>query len=270
MSIKVKNVVKVMNFHALLRVDAAKRHADQYQVLEREVESMMDNIANNRNFILDKKALRPNPKAPELVIYIGSDFGFCGNYNSQVNDLLAQASPDTDAIIIGKKLHHTNANVLMRVEKDELDANPHMLENIVAESIREMKHRKVSIVYNRYENASSIHLDTKTVFPVEVDDSAGKEHPYDYDDDFVVEGNINDLMRDLTMLYINYEIRLCMVNANASENVLRQSTTSESLKKIDEREEEELKWERKQRRAQEFKKVIESFVTLKSEEGRPR
>ena len=47
----VKNVVKVMNFHALIRVDAAKRKARRYQLMEKEVMSMLDQIMNNRNLI---------------------------------------------------------------------------------------------------------------------------------------------------------------------------------------------------------------------------
>ena len=81
----VKNVVKVMNFHALIRVDAAKRKARRYQLMEKEVMSMLDQIMNNRNLILDKSILKPNPDKPKLTIYLGSDFGFCGNYNSLVN-----------------------------------------------------------------------------------------------------------------------------------------------------------------------------------------
>ena len=78
----VKNVVKVMNFHSLIRVDAAKRKAKSYQVMEKEVMFMLDQIMNNRNLLLDKSILKPNPNKPKLTIYLGSDMGFCCNYNS--------------------------------------------------------------------------------------------------------------------------------------------------------------------------------------------
>ena len=48
----IKNVVKVMNFHSLLRVDKAKRKADNYKVLEEEILSFMNKVLNNKNLNL--------------------------------------------------------------------------------------------------------------------------------------------------------------------------------------------------------------------------
>ncbi|MEI3181430.1 MAG: hypothetical protein V8S93_12970 [Lachnospiraceae bacterium] len=86
----IRNVVKVMNFHALIRVDNARRQADKYKMMEEQLMYMMDNITNNRNLILDKKIFEVPKKAPEINIYIGSDLGFCSNYNSQMNEKLSQ------------------------------------------------------------------------------------------------------------------------------------------------------------------------------------
>lgn len=62
--------------------------------MEEQLYRMMDVIMNNRNLILDKKVMEPNPNAPEIQIYIGSDFGFCSNYNSQMNERLNRAGAD--------------------------------------------------------------------------------------------------------------------------------------------------------------------------------
>ena len=78
----VKSVVKVMNFHALLRVDSSRRQAEKYRMMEQELSSMIAIIMNNRNFLLDKKILLPPPSKPEMNLYIGSDLGFCGFINS--------------------------------------------------------------------------------------------------------------------------------------------------------------------------------------------
>ena len=53
-----KNVVKVMNFHSLLRVDRSRKAARKYSQMEEMVLEMLDNILNNRNVILDVKALQ--------------------------------------------------------------------------------------------------------------------------------------------------------------------------------------------------------------------
>ena len=131
---RIKNVVKVMNFHALIRVDAAKRKAKKYQVMEREVLSMLDQIMNNRNLILDKSILKPNPDKPKLTIYLGSDFGFCSNYNSQVNAEIEQ-DKDGDKILIGKKLLHHADHVLLRMKQDEMEEKMDEIEKILSKSI---------------------------------------------------------------------------------------------------------------------------------------
>ena len=80
-----KSVVKVMNFHSLLRVDHSRKIAKKFAELEAETTEMIDNIVNNRNIILDITVLRVKKENPILNIYIGSDLGFCSNLNSLVN-----------------------------------------------------------------------------------------------------------------------------------------------------------------------------------------
>src|SRR5699024_5379187 len=69
----VKAVVKVMNFHALLRVEASRKQAERYQAMESELENMMRIVMNNRNLRLDKRIALPDPALPALRIYLGSD-----------------------------------------------------------------------------------------------------------------------------------------------------------------------------------------------------
>ena len=56
---KVKSIVKIMNFHSLLRVNSARRKAEELDMYEKELFGMIDSILNNKNFILDKKSLVP-------------------------------------------------------------------------------------------------------------------------------------------------------------------------------------------------------------------
>ena len=51
-----------------------------------------------------------------------------------------------------------------------------------------------------------------------------------------------------------------MVSGRAAENVLRQNTTTESLKKIDEIEEEKVRADRREKNNKEFEKIIDNYV----------
>lgn len=256
----IKNVVKVMNFHALLRVDSAKRNAEKYFLLEEELSKMIDTVLNNRNFILDKKTMAPAKDKPVLEIFIGSDFGFCSNYNSQVNTMLrkelAEGREDVQRVLIGKKLRYSGEDALLRMTKADFLADSSALIGILEDSVRHRRHREIHIIYNHYYNASEINIEKKQIFPVQLRST----NPEDYTDDFVVEADVNELLKSLLAYYVVYELKICIVNANAAENVLRQNTTNESLKKIDERDELYTRTVKKEKRAKDFRKIIERFA----------
>lgn len=99
---KIKSVVKVMNFHSLLRVDRAKRNAEKYFLYEEKLTDFADDILNNRNLILDKKIIKLSKSKKPLNIYIGNDLGFCGNFNTNVNTMIKE-DKNSNKIIIRKK-----------------------------------------------------------------------------------------------------------------------------------------------------------------------
>ena len=75
-----------------------------------------------------------------------------------------------------------------------------------------------------------------------------------------MEGDANRILYNLLTSYVNYEVKIAEVNSYASENIYRQNSTSESLKKIEEIEAEQLVQIRKERVAKEFEKVIDNFT----------
>lgn len=254
----VRNVVKVMNFHSLIRVDNARRKAEKYRMMQDQLRRMMASILHNRNLILDKKLLAPNTEAPVWNIYLGSDFGFCSNYNSQVNDCLARDN-GCKKILIGRKLHcRDKENILLSVTCGELSERFGELKALVESGIRERKCSQINIIYNHYENTTTIYFEKLSIYPVETSENAA------YIEDFAVEGaDVGQLFTDLTASYVGYELMLAIVSGRASENVLRQNATTESLKKIDELEEERARAERRERSNKEFQKVIDSYVKMR-------
>ena len=85
-----------------------------------------------------------------------------------------------------------------------------------------------------------------------------------YTEDFTLEGSdIDTMMEELIITYLNYEIKTATVNAFASENILRQNATNESLKRVDEMEQEARWAERKKRNEKASRSVIDSYVKTK-------
>lgn len=247
-----------MNFHALLRVDKSKKEANKYQYMEEQLLRMIDGIINNRNFQLDKRAMKVDKDAPELTIYMGSDFGFCSNFNSGINDQI-RLDKDAYKIVIGKKLYVSDTErLLFRIENEAFRQDMRQVQNTIVAAIKNLEYSKINIVYNHYVNTTDIQLHNKQLFPVETKEKRR------YQEDFVVEGNLNRLLENLIISYVNYEVMLSLVFSSAAENLMRQNATTDSLKRIDEMEEESRKQELRERREKEFNKVIDNFVKVKT------
>ena len=252
---RIKSIVKVMNFHSLIHVDAARRETEKYLRMETEVSKIIDIVVNNRNFVLDKVTLHPNPSLPELNIFIGSDYSFCGGLNALVSNEMIE-DEESDKIIVGKKLRTKSASgVVLSITKDEFDEQYELVEKELEKSIFGLKHSSINVIYNHYYHAGRIALRKKKIFPIPI-----SGEPEGYTEDFVVEGNADALLRSLTATYTSYEVKIASINSFSSENIMRQNATTESLKKIDEMMEEKAKEERKEKKQKAFSKVLDSYV----------
>ncbi len=251
---KVKSVVKIMNFHSLLRVNSARKKAEKLNNYEKELSSMIDSIVNNKNFILDKKSLVPPKNKNSLIIYIGNDYGFCANFNTSINDLLKK-DKDNDKIIIGKKLTNNTNKIIMSMDKDNFFKDSVSINNYILDSLINFKYNSIKVVYNHYYNINKLGLVEKIIFPIEpIKDKKKKK----YNEDFVVEGDINNILINLVSLYIGYEIQIAESSSWAAENVMRQLVTKESLDKIEKIEEEKDIMVRKEKKSKAFKRIIEN------------
>ncbi|MFR2570360.1 MAG: F0F1 ATP synthase subunit gamma [Clostridia bacterium] len=253
---KIKSVVKVMNFYSLLRVDSSKKKAEKYFGYEQAVKEFIDNILNNKNLILDKKMIKMNDKGKELNIYIANDLGFCGSFNSNINELLRK-DKENDKIIIGKKIVQDKKydNVIVSMSKDEYLEKALAINKIMFDSIRDKKYKSINLIYNHYYNVSRIERVKQQILPLE----KTKKNKEEYQDDFAVEGNINSILLNIITLYLGYEVKVAVENSYASENIMRQMITKESLKKIDEMEAEKKLTNRKKRQMKSLKKQLDNI-----------
>lgn len=258
-------IVKVMNFHSLIRVDKARRKAEKYTKLESEVSSMIDVIVNNRNFILDQSVLKMDETKPKLNIYFGSDYGFCGSINSSINKKFVEDST-SDKIVVGKKLREPNQGLLLKMDREQFLSNYKQIKSLIYQSITGRKHSEINVIYHHFHNTSDIKLVTKKIYPIEKQLKATER----YKEDYYVEGDPNQILLNLITSYLDYEIQVAQVNSYASENIIRQNATTDSLIKIDEREEQQQIIGKKKEKEQEFRKIIDSYTKMKKFRGDQR
>lgn len=259
----VKAVVKVMNFHALLRVESSKNLAQKYTAVADELENMMGIITSNKNLRNDKRIKTPNPNLPALKIYIGSDYGFCGSVNSSISSRIAQ-DHSSEKVIVGKKVKKSK-DYRLYMTQEEFAENLQEVKKILQEAVREQKWSEIYICYNHFFNLSKIGQVEKKIYPIEAGNSQSRKGEYT---DFMIEGDVVELLQELIISYLVYQVKIASASAYAAENTMRQSATTESLKKIDEMEENELQQRRKEKNQKEFQKTIDGCVKQKAFKGR--
>ena len=252
---KIKNVVKVMNFQALLRMDKALKEADKYRDVGKEITDILSRIMYNKNLILDKKILIPDQDKPKLNIYIANDYGFCGNFNAAVG---RQIRKDTDCykIIIGKKITYNDDKVLLKMDKDDFFKRFIEIEECIETAVNSMDYSQINVYYNHYYSLTSFEFVKIQLFPVEF------KGEYYEGEDFVTETDINRVLGSLMTFYICYQLRMCESISFAAENVLRSQITSSALDKIKEREEEMRHEEIKLRKEKSILKSVENFKKI--------
>lgn len=253
----IKSVVKVMNFHSLLRVDKSRRKSNKYTAMESMLQEMIENIMYNRNIMIDHKIFRVDPSKPKLNIYIGSDMGFCANINTQVKKVMEQDdNSEDDQILIGRKLLAAKKKTpLLYMTRENFDKDNSKVTEIIENAIRNLDYSAITISYNKYINTSKVAMTTKQIFPLEE-----REEKIEYKEDFVLEDEPNELLVNMVVLFAKYTLEIVAAASAAAENINRQNVTTESLNKIEEREEIQKMEERRELKEKQFAKVLDNYT----------
>lgn len=245
-------VVKVMNFHALLKVDNAKAKADELMNVSTELTRLLQKIIYNKNLVLDKNILKPDPKKPKLSIYIASDLGFCGNFNAVINDQIRKEK-DCYKIIIGKQIRYRDDLTILAIEKKDFYDDFSNMEKIISDAILNLTYSEINVYYNHYYNSTTFDFVKAQVFPVEF------EGKYYEGEDFVVETDIHKMISNMLSFYICYELKMYEKNCFAAENIKRSVITKLSLDRLKEVEEKNKAEEVKKKKEKTISKTVENF-----------
>lgn len=244
-----------MNFHSLLRVDASKRRAESYRNVGEEITKIIKQIVYNKNLVLDKKTIVPDAKMPKLNIYIANDYGFCGNFNSQVSRQIRHDKDDYK-IIIGKKIIYSDEKTILKIDKDNFYTEFSKIEKTINDAVQDLSYSEINLYYNHYNSSTSFEFRKLTLFPIDFDGE------YDTKNDFVIETDITNMLHSLLSFYILYELRMCECISRAAENVIRSQITSQALDKIEEIEQDDENRRRKEKKNNLVLKTVENFKKI--------
>ncbi|MBQ6840936.1 MAG: F0F1 ATP synthase subunit gamma [Bacilli bacterium] len=247
----IKPIVQVMNLFSLVRINAAKSKVDEFGMTSSVLTKIISSIMYNDNIVLDKNSIVPDPTKPILNIYIASDYGFCSTYNQVVSSKIKETKDDYK-IIIGKKITYIDDKVIMKLSKENFYNDLPKIKDYLVNAVNNREFREINIYYNHYYNFSRSDFTCLQVFPVEYNEE------YKENVDFLVETDIKSFINNLIAYYVCYQLEICEIFSWAAENVIRNTMTASSLKKIEELEEIDRIKTIKELRAKSLKKNIEN------------
>ena len=252
---KIKNVVKVMNFHALLNVDKSRKKAEKYKNVGVEITRILSRIVYNKNLVLDKKVLTPDRDKPKLNIYIANDYGYCGDFNSSVRRAIMK-NIDNYKIIIGSKIVYKDNKTVLKLEKDLFNQEFTQIRHYIEKSLLDMSYREINIYYNHYYTSTTFEFKKVNVFPLEF------KGEYYSGVDYTAETNLQNMLKSLVAFYICYQLKMCECISEAAENLNRNQITSMALDKIEEKEEEKRNQYLRKRNEEACFKNVENYKKI--------
>ena len=252
---KIKNVVKVMNFQSLLRMNKALEEADKYHDVGKEITEILGRIMYNKNLVLDKEVLVPNKTAPILDIYIANDYGFCGDFNASVRRAINK-NKDNYKIIIGKKIPYNDDKTVMKIEKDNFNLEFKKIENHIDKSLIDNKYSEINVYYTEYTSSTNFSFKKVNLFPMEFDGE------YYEGNDFVAETDLQKMLKSLVSFYIGYQLKMCECISEAAENMERNQITRMALDKIEEIEIDQRNAELRKKTEIAVKKNVENYKKM--------
>lgn len=251
----IKNVVKVMNFHSLLRVDKARKKAEKYLSVGEEITKILTEILYNKNLVLDKQILMPDKTKPILDIYIANDYGYCGDFNSSVRRAIMK-NIDNYKIIIGSKIVYKDNKTVLKLEKDLFNQEFTQIRHYIEKSLLDMSYREINIYYNHYYTSTTFEFKKVNVFPLEF------KGEYYSGVDYTAETNLQNMLKSLVAFYICYQLKMCECISEAAENLNRNQITSMALDKIEEKEEEKRNQYLRKRNEEACFKNVENYKKI--------
>ena len=251
----IKNVVKVMNFHSLLRVDKARKKAEKYLSVGEEITKILTEILYNKNLVLDKQILMPDKTKPILDIYIANDYGYCGDFNSSIRRAIMK-NVDNYKIIIGSKIVYKDNKTVLKLEKDLFNQEFTQIRHYIDKSLLDMSYREINIYYNHYYTSTTFEFKKVNVFPLEF------KGEYYSGVDYTAETNLQNMLKSLVAFYICYQLKMCECISEAAENLNRNQITSMALDKIEEKEEEKRNQYLRKRNEEACFKNVENYKKI--------
>jgi F-type H+-transporting ATPase subunit gamma len=177
----------------------------------------------------------------ELVLVISTDKGLCGPLNTNLAKIVrAETSPDAHFVTVGRKLRVMCEKLGKKVIADFTVKDPvpfsqtRPIAKFITQQFLEGNYDKVSIAFTSFVNTLRQEPEVVTLLPIQghrkgeeqAYETVGggfsvEEHIKDAFRDYTFEPDVNQVLKAILPLYVNYEVFQAHVESRASEHSAR-------------------------------------------------
>lgn len=177
----------------------------------------------------------------ELVLVISTDKGLCGPLNTNLAKAVrAHTSPDAHFVTVGRKLRTLCEKLGKKVIADFTVKDPvpfsqtRPIAKFLTQQFLDGNYDKVSIAFTSFVNTLRQEPEVVTLLPIQghregeeqAFESIGsgfsvEEHIKDAFRDYTFEPDVNEVLKAILPLYVNYEVFQAHVESRASEHSAR-------------------------------------------------
>ncbi len=239
----VKNTAQITR--AMQLVAAAKMKKAQDQALAgREYAAHLTQVLFDirSNFTEESHPLLEHrPGNRELVLVISTDKGLCGPLNTNLAKVIrAETSPDAHFVTVGRKLRVMCEKLGKKVIADFTVKDPvpfsqtRPIAKFITQQFLDGNYDKVSVAFTNFVNTLRQEPEVVTLLPIQghrkgeeqAFESIGngfsvEEHIKDAFRDYTFEPDVNEVLKAILPLYVNYEVFQAHVESRASEHSAR-------------------------------------------------
>ncbi len=238
---KLEVVINSMHIHSLVRIERCLKEISVIENYNKVMQTTLHRIYNNKKLdIYEDLHLMANPDKRKLLVVLTSEKGFCGEFNSLINQRYQEIDEECHIIKIGTKftIKPTDDLICGRdINLEDLIGNIDVL-TAITNSILEVylsgECSGISFLYNKYINATTYKTELFETLPkVSIPENDDEDFS-----DFEYELSNDELLKTCLGFSIFGLLYSIAINSFTSEVLQRNMITKGSKDKIEERAEE--------------------------------
>ena len=231
--LKISKIINAIKLISSTKLISYKNKLNNNIAYTNSINKIINKLACYELILKNKFIFKKNENILRCYIVVGTDLGFCGNYNNDLFKYTSLISKKNDEIIILglKSFKFFKKNTQFKINKNFINFKKNINEKKIDEFstfLLESKYDEINIIYTKFIDSTTYKIVNFKLFPLinEIDDN---------DKNLlipIIEPNIFFLLNKIKIIYIKNNIIQIIINSQICEQINRIYTTEKTIKNI--------------------------------------